>query len=231
MPRVLIIEDDEGTVRRFTDLLSQIPDLEIDSAMTAAQARQMISSHQYQLALVDIDLGPGMDGKYAGLSLLHDLKDQGCTSLVVSGTGEDNLQGVSIELDAYDFIGKPINETGFINKVNHALTFHASDANPNRGSKGAWPAGLAEDPVTKTTLIWRNKPVNLSLTELSIVRCLVSQPGHVVEHRKLATAMKSTVSSAALASHFSNIRRKFRVIDDSFDHITADPGKGYYWKP
>lgn len=230
MPRVLIIEDDENTVRRFRELLAQIPELEIDSAMTSAQARQLFSTHRYQLALVDIELGQGMDGKYAGLSLLRDLKEHGCTSIVVSGTAEDNLQDVSIELDAYDFIGKPINETGFINKVNHALTFHASDANPNRGNNGAWPAGLAEDPLTKTTLTWLGKPVNLTLTELSIVRCLVSQPGHVVENRKLATAMKSTVSSAALASHFSNIRRKFRDIDDSFDHITSEPGRGYFWK-
>lgn len=231
MPRVLIIEDDENTVRRFRELLSQIPDMKIDSAMTAEQASQMISEHQYQLALVDIDLGPEMEGKYAGLSLLHDLKDQGCTWIVVSGTEEDNLQDVSLKLNSYDFIGKPINEIGFLNKVNHALTFHASDANTNRGSKGAWPAGLAEDTITKTTLTWRNKPVNLTLTELTIVRCLVSQPGHVVESKKLAKAMKSAFSSAALATHLTNIRRKFRDIDDSFDHITADPGKGYYWKP
>lgn len=199
--------------------------------MTTVQASQMISAHRYQLALVDIDLGLGMEGKYAGLSLLHDLKDQGCTWIVVSGTEEDNLQDVSLKLSSYDFIGKPINETGFINKIKHALAFHASDANPNRGSKDTWPAGLAEDPVTKTTLTWRNKPINLTLTELSIVRCLVSQPGHVVEHRRLANAMKSTVSSAALATHFTNIRRKFLDIDDSFNHITTDLGKGYYWKP
>lgn len=230
MPRILIIEDDGDTVRRYKELLSQISDLEIDTAMTTDQARRMMSSHQYQLALVDIDLGPGMGGKYAGLSLLHDLKDHGCTALVVSGTEEDNLQDVSIELDAYDFVSKPINESGFINKVNHALAFHGSVANPNRG-KSAWPEGLKEDPVTKTTLLWRNKPVNLSLTELSIVRCLVSQPGHVVDHKTLATAMKSAASPAALATHFTNIRRKFRDIDASFDHITPEPGKGYYWKP
>ncbi len=231
MPRVLIIEDDEDTVLRFKELLSQIQDLDVDSAMTAAQARQMMSAHQYQLALVDIDLSPRMDGKYVGLSLLHDLKDQGCTSIVVSGTEEDNLQEVSLTLSAYDFIAKPITEIAFLSKVNHALTFNASDANHNRESKVAWPEGLRQDPATNTGVLWKNKPVNLTITELSIVRCLVSQPAYASSHRQLANAMKSAVTRAALATHIANIRRKFRDIDDSFDHLTADPGKGYRWKP
>lgn len=228
MPRVLVVDDDESMRHRLENLLSQVDNLSVDLAGDAASARGLMATHVYQLALVDIELGSGPQDKYAGLGLLHDLNEKGCTILVVSGTAEDNLRGVSITLHAYDFIGKPINEQQFLHRVQHALSY----ANPNgkHACSGGLPDGLAVDPKNKLGLTWKTKPVRLSLTELSIVRCLVETPGKVVSHSALSKAMKSTVARGALATHISNIRSKFRGIDANFDQIDTEPGKGYFWK-
>ncbi len=230
MRRVVVVEDDAATNEHLKELLQAMPGVSVVQALDRTTAEAVINSNQLDLAIVDIDLGQGPKNKFAGFALLAELSKKGCTTIVVSGMPEDNLKEVSLSLSAYDFIGKPINDLDFINKVEHALAWEATEASRNQVGVQAWPDGLGPDPSRKPGLLWNGRPVRLTLTELGIVHCLIEPPGQVVEYSRLAKTMKSSNSSKALATHMTGVRKKFIDVDPGFDQIDAEPGKGYVWK-
>lgn len=231
MRRIAVIEDDQPTNDHLAKLLRTLADVHVVQAVTREAAEALISSsQQIDLAIVDIDLGQTAKNRYAGLKLIASFGKLGCPTIVVSGISEQNLHDVSLTLSAYDFIEKPITDLDFINKVEHALDWAKSNASQDLFGTQNWPEGLTEDTKKHLGVLWRGKPVRLTLTELRIVHCLAAQAGRVVEHRRLITAMKSSASKEAIATHVTGIRKKFREIDDTFDHIDSEPGKGYVWK-
>ncbi len=230
MRRVAVIEDDKATNDHLRGLLETLPDLDVVQAFDRETAESIISAQRFDLVVIDIDLGQVPKNKYAGFALLLQLSGKGRATIVVSGMPEENLQAVSLSLSAYDFIGKPINDLDFLNKAEHALEWEASDNGGNEVGVHAWPDGLQLDPARKPGLLWKGKPVRLTLTELSIVHCLIEPPGRVVEYSRLAKTMKSSVSPKALATHMTGVRKKFIDVELTFDQIDSEPGKGYVWK-
>jgi DNA-binding response OmpR family regulator len=119
-----------------------------------------------------------------------------------------------------------------LNKVEHALSFRTTD--PNQKTRGSadqiWPDGLEPDPLRNPGLKWKNKSVNLSITQLRLVKRLVQNAGTVVEYKDLEKQLVSTNSKKAIATHLTAVRQRFRDVDPDFDQIDNDPGKGYVWK-
>jgi DNA-binding response OmpR family regulator len=227
MRDVLIVEDETVMRDKLREILREVSNIKVDEAADAKSARQLMSLTKYQVALVDIRLGPGVMDQFAGMPIIVELREQGCIPLIVSGTGDDTLKGVTAAMWGYDYVNKPIVPVELVNKVNSALDLAASK---HTGRESAnWPAGLTEKPTEKGRVYWHNKPVNLSLIEYRLVCKLADSPGTVVANSGLVKAMNSGNSASALSSHFSNIRRKFLGVDKDFGHI-KNKGGCYYWK-
>lgn len=227
MPLVLIVEDDSGMRSKIGGLLREFEGLHIEHAPDAETAQKLMGVHKFDIALVDMELGPEPKDRIAGISVLHELLHQGCIPLVVSGTGNDTLKEVTLKLGAMDYVSKPFLDLDLINKVKLAL--HWSTARQSKRAVGSMPDGLTSDPNDITKLLWRNKPLMLSLAELSLIYKLVKTPGTVVDNNQLQESMKSGNSPSALSTHFANIRKKFLNIDRDFKHI-VNQGGGYIWK-
>jgi DNA-binding response OmpR family regulator len=160
---------------------------------------------------------------------LADLSGRGCTAIVVSGMPESNLSALSLSLRAYDFIEKPVDSLVLQTKVEQGLNWEVA-AGAAAASVSRWPAELAVDSDRPPNLRWRGELLHLTITELSIVYCLVAVAGKAVDYAKLSRAMKSAVSQAVLTTHVRGVRKKFLDIDPKFDRIDVEPGKGYVWK-
>ena len=226
MPKIAVVEDDVGTNESHCEMLRKVPNAEIHSAYNLAEAEVLISAGGFDLLVIDIDLGGGSEGRTAGLRLLAQYGGQ-TTTIIVSGAPEENLREISLTLKAYDFISKPVHEMDFENKVKHALDFNGSAAGNIMPRETIWPTGLLLDKDRPPNLLWRDKAVSLTLTELTIVHCLAIHPGELVTYEKLAAAMKSGDSMSA---HMTGVRKKFKEKDLRFDRIVAVPSKGYRWK-
>lgn len=231
MPRFAVIEDKQVVNDRLKSLLLTIPGAEVEQAFGLLEGQELLKKKLFDVVVLDIELGDGPKEKYGGLSILADLTGKRITTIVVSGMPEENLPELAISLKAYDFIAKPINELDFINKVEHALEW-ASDAEREGDSATdrTWPPNLEPDPSRYFGLRWKSKPVRLTLTQLRLVHCLAAQPGQPVEYEKLAKQLDSTSSHRAIATHLSEARQRFLLIDPKFDAIDSEPGKGYVWK-
>lgn len=227
MRHVLIVEDDELMRNKLAELLGEIQDLQIDMAADANSARKLMGGQRYQIAIVDIELGPGVKDRFAGMAITSELRDQGCIPLIVSGTGDDTLKGVTATMWGYDFVSKPINEVDLLNKVEQALAWESEHP---RGEKSkAWPDGLTQAPNEPLKMLWKGKPLGLTMTQIQLLQKLANEPGTVISNTTLKKFMRSGNSPSALSTHFSNIRKKFREVDKDFKHIINE-GQGYIWK-
>jgi DNA-binding response OmpR family regulator len=234
MANVLVVEDDKPTNDRLCRLAASIPDVVVEQAFHRIEAEQAIQASRFDLAVVDIDLGPELVaevGRYGGLGILSLLGQRDIVTVVVSGISESNIPQVVRALKAYDFLAKPINDEEFLSRVQHALRWSTTREAARAADAAAhWPASLRPDPEKDPGLLWKDKPVHLSLTELRLVRLLVREPGQPVKTSDLVDTLGTATSSTAVATHLSGVRKKFRNIDPDFKCIRAVPGVGYAWQ-
>lgn len=230
MHRIAIIEDVAVDSERLKTLIEESLDAVVFQAHTRPEAEDLLRNTALDLVIMDIELGTGVKNRYAGFGLLSDMRDKTWPTIVVSGGREGNLHGLALTLHAYEFVSKPWDDQDLIHKIEHALQWTKADADrPNLLPDGL-PPGLTEDPRKKNRLLWKGRQVQLTITELSIVQCLIENPGTVVENRHLLANLKSAGSLKAVAAHVSGVRGKFREVDPEFDRIDNEPGKGYVWK-
>lgn len=233
MPKVAIIDDDKSTNDHLRDLIAT-HSVEIFQAFSRDDAIQLIEKNRFDVVIADVDLGPGPKEKYAGFELLSLLNGLKTVTLVVSGVPQPNLQEVALSLQAYDFIGKPIPDLSFINKFEHALKtsqMREDESIITPSGEAALPAHLTKDPNVRHALRWKDQPVRgLTITHLRLIACLIESPGVAVKKNVLAHQLGSSNAASAIATHMTEIRKKFVEIDPEFDCIQPEPGVGYVWK-
>ena len=77
---------------------------------------------------------------------------------------------------------------------------------------------------------WKGLAVDLSLTEFWMVHSLAKRVGHVKNREQLMQDSNIFVDDGTITSHIKRIRKKFKELDDDFDHIETVYGVGYRWK-
>jgi DNA-binding response OmpR family regulator len=229
MIRIAIIEDEPIDSDNLKKLVENSLGAEVKQAFNRGDAEALLSTEKFDLVIMDVELGLGSKNRFAGLGLLADVPATWPT-IVVSGMPEENiLRGMSIELHAYDFISKPIDEADLVNKIERALEWYRFNGSKDTVNPSGLPDGLTIDPKRKNEYLWKGTPVRLTITQLRLLQCLIEQPGQVVENKRLQDNLKSG-SAKAVVVHLSGMRTKFRDIDPDFDRLDNVPGRGYLWK-
>ena len=80
---------------------------------------------------------------------------------------------------------------------------------------------------------WKNKPVSLTRTQLSVLQAMVSRPGVVRSRAALIAAAHHDpvfINDRAIDTQIKYLRKKLKAVDDSFDMIEALNGIGYRFK-
>lgn len=117
LPVTTIVVDDESHVRtRLVDLLSEFPSLKlVGECGNGIEAVKTISSLQPDLAFLDIQM-PNLDG----FDVLHSL-DPADIPVVVFVTAFDQHAIKAFEVNAVDYVLKPIDEARFSIAVNRSI--------------------------------------------------------------------------------------------------------------
>lgn len=118
-PIILYVEDDLMTINVIEKYLEKVGIIE--SALNGADALKKISLKQYDLILVDINLGRGMNGKeltqlVREMPAYKDTPIIAVTAYAMLGDKEDCLAA-----GCSDYISKPFRKQSLIDLVNHAL--------------------------------------------------------------------------------------------------------------
>src|SRR6476619_2130570 len=191
------------------------------SAMTAFAARLP------DLAIIDISLAEEPEG---GFELCRQLRALSAELPIIFLTARDSeLDAVSgLRLGADDFLTKDVSLAHLIARV-HALFRRVEELRRPTEQKQVARRGALTLDSERMSVEWNGQVVLLSLTEFWIVYALTKHPGHVKNRQQLMDAANVVLDDNTITSHIKRIRRKFQVVDASFDAVHTVYGMGYRW--
>jgi DNA-binding response OmpR family regulator len=230
MPHALVVDDDTVINAYMADLLRQLPGMDVTTAFDRAGALALIETTTFDVAIVDVDLGPEPQrptNKYAGLSLLQVLGQRKTPTLIVSGVDAEIIPDIALSLDAYDFVSKPMRDSDLLNKVRHALD--AKEDSSQGAPMALATSSLTRNPAKSLGWLWKGSPVRLTMTHSRLVQVLVESAGKTVLKSALLKQLPTAVADSALMTHISTIRARFKDVDPEFAAIETVPAKGYVW--
>jgi two-component system response regulator AlgR len=119
--RILVVDDEMLARQRLTDLLHQLPlALEVDEAPEARSAYARLSSEPWDVVLLDVQM-PGLDG----LGLAELIRGRATAPAVVFVTAHAEHALRAFELDAVDYLTKPVRPERLQQALDKALRWRA----------------------------------------------------------------------------------------------------------
>lgn len=177
---------------------------------------------------------PGVDGP----SVLRKLRTDGHAVPVIFLTSHNQpiFEEAALSGGAVDFVDKTKSFGILLQRLRLAI------AGAKGGSSGAQaetphPEGLSLD-ADSSRAFWKNKQVDLTLSEFKAVRLLVSRVGRDVSYREIYDVVRGEGFMAGSGEEgyranvralVKRVRQKFHDLDPGFELIENYPGFGYRW--
>jgi two-component system KDP operon response regulator KdpE len=218
--RVLVV-DDEQSIRRFLRLALTAQKYVVFEAATGQEGLDGAVSHKPDLIILDLGL-PDMDGVEA-TRLLRQWTQTPILVLSVRGSERDKI--AALDAGADDYLTKPFSTGELLARLRVAL---------RRSTR------ISEEPLfvsrdLQVDLVHRmvklmGHEVQLTPTEYSLLRLLVTNAGRVVTQRHLlreACGPGYEQDFHILHVNISNLRRKIEPDPTRPRFIITEPGVGY----
>jgi two-component system OmpR family response regulator len=218
-PRVLVVDDEENVSFLVTSAL-RLAGIETRTAADGATALTEADAFAPDAVVLDVML-PDFDG----FEVLRRLRGRGCQAPVLFVTARDQtadrVRGLTLGGD--DYIVKPFALEELVARVQVAL---------RRSGVGTQSARLRVADLEldlDAHRVWRGgREVDLSPTELSLLRCLMANAGRVVSRAQILDAVwhyDFQGESTIIESFVSNLRRKVDDVEPRL--IRTVRGVGY----
>ena len=198
---ILIVEDDPVLSDGLTRSLRE-SDYAVDSATDGAEADQILSTHSFDLVILDLGLP-----KLEGYEVLRRLRRRGSRTPVLILTAldalEDRVKG--LDLGADDYLTKPFDLPELEARV-RALIRRGQSGSGSLLSHGA----LTLDIAGRRALLG-GEPLELSAREIGVLEVLMLRSGRVVNKDQLAEELygwDEEVSANAIEVYVHRLRRK-----------------------
>jgi two-component system OmpR family response regulator len=223
-----LVEDDDVIRANYVDLLSQAG-FRVTAYAGKRDALQGFADLP-DLVLLDITMGRERD---AGFELCAELRRRSPTLPIIfltSHDGEvDKISG--LRLGADDYLTKDVSIDYLIVRIEalfrrRAALLVAPQMLPPTHVSTNGRLAINEE---LSAVSWRDRRVNLPLTQFWMLRELTLQPGKVLSHADLMRAAKIVVEPNTVTAHVKAIRDAIRQIDADFDGIRTERGRGYRW--
>jgi two-component system response regulator ChvI len=223
--RVAVVEDEETIREGICSALRREGHVALAFADGLA-AWQTFERELPDVVVLDIGL-PHVDG----LELCRRLRARSMTLPIVFVTSreEEFDRVLGLEIGADDYLCKPFSMRELMARIK-VLLRRAFPVEERKASDDIVKCGrLALDPL-RLAVAWGGAAVSLTVTEFLLLHALVRRPGIVKTREQLMTDAypdRVSVSDRTIDSHIKRIRRKFLVVDPSFNAIEGVYGAGY----
>jgi two-component system, OmpR family, response regulator ChvI len=230
MPTIALVDDDRNILTSVSIAL-EAEGYRIQTFTDGASALEGLKQNQPDLAILDIKM-PRMDG----MELLRRLRQKTDMPVIFLTSKDEEIDELfGLKMGADDFIRKPFSQRLLVERVRAVLR----RAQPKDGSvarendaKVIERGNLRMDPE-RHTCTWKGQPVTLTVTEFLILQALAQRPGVVKSRNALMDAAYDDevyVDDRTIDSHIKRLRKKFKVVEDSFEMIETLYGVGYRFK-
>lgn len=220
-PKILVIEDNEDTRRFLQQVLSKEYDVLL--ADNAVLGIDYARNQNPNLILLDIML-PHLSGLDACQILKKDERTARIPIIFLSAKSKVSDITSGLHLGADDYIPKPFDYKELLARVEARLRAAAARAS---GGDPVVVGDLTIDPANRSVR-YRNKAVELTLTEFDILRRLATVAGETVSRKEIIDAVrhhsKKAINDRTIDVHIRAIRKK---IPEMQKHLSSIYGVGY----
>ncbi len=228
MPETIALVDDDRNILTSVAMALESEGFQVHTYTDGAEALAGILRRPVDLCVLDIKM-PRMDG----MELLSKLRERTDVPVIFLTSKDDELDEViGLRMGADDYITKPFSQRLLIERIRAVLRRRDT-------AKAGEPAGellrrgdLVLDGV-RHSCTWKDREVNLTVTEFLLVQALARRPGHVKSRDQLIDAAYGEhiyVDDRTIDSHIKRLRKKFKEVDPEFAHIETLYGVGYRYR-
>ena len=225
---VFLIDDDKNILTSISMLLEN-EGYKVSTFSDGESGLKAILENSPDIAVVDIKM-PRLDG----IELLKKLRrtsNMPVIFLTSKDTEIDELLGLKVGAD--DYITKPFSQNILVERIRILIkrTELKNIKKNNINDRNSIKEGSIFLDTEKYMCKWKNKTVNLTVTEFLLIKSLVENVGAVKSRNQLIVSAfgenKENIDDRSIDHHFKRIRKKFKKADNDFNSIVTIYGGGY----
>ena len=226
---VFLIDDDKNILTSISMLLEN-EGYKVSTFSDGESGLKAILENSPDIAVVDIKM-PRLDG----IELLKKLRRTSNIPVIFltsKDTEIDELLGLKIGAD--DYITKPFSQNVLMERIRILIKrteLKNIKKKDNIDDKNSIKEGNIFLDTEKYMCKWKNKTVNLTVTEFLLIKSLVKNAGAVKSRDQLIVSAfgedKENIDDRSIDHHFKRIRKKFKSADNNFNSIVTIYGGGY----
>ena len=230
MKNNIFLIDDDKNILTSVSMLLESEGYKVKTFSDGESGLKAILENHPDIAVVDIKM-PRLDGIEL-LKKLRKTSDMPVIFLTSKDTEIDELLGLKIGAD--DYITKPFSQKILIERIRILIKRDELKNIKKKNKiddKNSLRAGNIFLDTEKYMCKWKNKTVNLTVTEFLLIKSLVENIGVVKSRDQLILSAfgedKENIDDRAIDHHFKRIRKKFKNTDNNFNSIVTVYGGGY----
>ncbi len=223
-PYHILVVDDSEMILRLVSLSLEVAEFKVTTASSGEEGLELIQRFGLpHLALVDINMPPGMDG-FEFCEMVHEFSDLPIIMLTAINHEETIIQ--AIDQYAEDYITKPFNSGELVSRVRRVL-------------RRITDFGYTNDPVTRIDdrlavdfpnrrVIVEGEDVPLTPTEAKLLYIMIRSAGRTVTTDFLLRRLwpLERVGEDRLRVNIHRVRRKIEAKGGA-PYIVSERGVGY----
>jgi len=230
MKNNIFLIDDDKNILTSVSMLLESEGYKVKTFSDGESGLKAILENHPDIAVVDIKM-PRLDGIEL-LKKLRKTSDMPIIFLTSKDTEIDELLGLKIGAD--DYITKPFSQRILIERIRILIKRDELKNIKKKNKiddKNFLRTGNIFLDTEKYMCKWKNKTVNLTVTEFLLIKSLVENTGVVKSRDQLILSAfgedKENIDDRAIDHHFKRIRKKFKNADNNFNSIVTIYGGGY----
>mgnify|MGYP001221065626 FL=1 len=227
--RIALVDDDQNILTSVSMAL-EAENFNVQTFKDGEQALQQFKIDIPDLAVLDIKM-PRMDG----IELLRTIRHLSSMPVIFLTSKDDEVDEIlGLGLGADDYITKPFSQRLLLARIRAILRRNDNSKNPDqREPKSNMHRGDLLLDKTRHLCQWKGHNIDLTVTEFLLLLALATRPGHVKNRDQLMDAAYGEtiyVDDRTIDSHIKRLRKKFKAVDTTFDHIETLYGIGYRYR-
>ncbi len=234
MNKAIALVDDDRNILTSVSIALETEGFRVHTYTDGLEAIEGLKKQPVELIILDLKM-PVMDG----MEMLSHFRKNSKIPVIILTSKDDEIDEVlGLKMGADDYIKKPFSQrllnervkTIFRRISNEKKNIHKENL---AEEKEKILRGQLELDLLQHKCTWKDKEIQLTVTEFIILKDLALRPGHVKSREQLmdiAYSDNSYVDDRTIDSHIKRLRKKFRNIDKSFDYIETLYGLGYKFR-
>ena len=202
--RILLVDDDADLRATLSARLAR-EGHDVTTAADGGAAVTRACTESFDMVLLDVALGPGIDGNEAARAL----RARGNMVPIVMLTARDSEADavLGLEAGADDYVTKPFGFAELRSRMRAVLR----RSRPGEVATGAVELGPLRLDRRQRTVEVRGRPVELTFAEFELLNALITDPGRTFDRQQLLTAIWGTSTyrdPRAIDVHVRHLREK-----------------------